>query len=128
MLGDGLMLGRNVLHSTVQYTTKRAVLDDSCPSVPVNVSTSCPASLGSVLMGVLGSWENGHDRISWLVNLFMSLDVIRRFVLVSPSIHTLYQIKCNLCAFILKRLCWLTICLAFSEATCGGLAVFVCFL
>ena len=51
--------------------TKRAVLGDSCPSVPFNISTLCPASLGSVLMWGCG---NGYDRSSWLVNLVMCLD------------------------------------------------------
>jgi hypothetical protein len=57
VFGGGLILGRSVLHSTVQYTTKRAVLDGSCPSVPINVSTLCPASLGSVLMGEFGGMD-----------------------------------------------------------------------
>jgi len=62
MLGDGLILGRNVLHSTVQYTIKRAVIDGSCPFVPINVSILCRASLESVLIvggrgkGILVEW------------------------------------------------------------------------
>ena len=43
-----------MLHSTVKYDTKRAVFDGSRPSVPINVFTLFPASLGSVLMGVWG--------------------------------------------------------------------------
>ena len=60
VLDDDLMLGRNMLHSTVQYTTKRAALDGSCPSVPINVPTLCPASFGSVLLGEVG-W-GGMDK------------------------------------------------------------------
>jgi hypothetical protein len=41
--GDGLTLGRNVLHSIVQYTTKIAVFGGSCPSVPIKVSRFFPA-------------------------------------------------------------------------------------
>ena len=72
VLGDGVLLSRNVLHSTVQNKIKKAVLGGSCSSVSINVL--CPASLGSILMGEVGDGRNGHDQISWLVNLVMSLD------------------------------------------------------
>jgi hypothetical protein len=51
VLADGLMSCRNMFHSTVQCTTKIAVLDGSCSSVPISACTLCPASLVSVLMG-----------------------------------------------------------------------------
>jgi len=49
VLGNGALLSRNVLLSTVQYK-KRALLKSFCSSVPINVSTLCPASLVSILM------------------------------------------------------------------------------
>ena len=73
VLGDGVLLSRNVLHSTVQYKIqKKAVLGGSCSSVSINAL--CPASLGSILMGDVGDGGNGHDQISWPVNLAMFLD------------------------------------------------------
>ena len=48
------------------------MLGGSCSSVSINAL--CPASLGSILMGEVGDGRNGHDQISWLVNLVMSLD------------------------------------------------------
>lgn len=53
----------------------------------INVSTFCPASLGSILMRVVGLWGNGPDSISWLVNLVMSLDRCDREVCIAVALY-----------------------------------------
>jgi hypothetical protein len=112
-----------VLHSTVQYTTKRAVLDGSCPSVPINVSTLCPASLGSVL---IGGWGNGHDRISWLVNLVKSLDRCDREVCFVVAFYTCVTLNSTQFVYVYFEATLLADDLCGVETTRGFWATFVC--